>query len=125
MGIKDRLFRSSGMGADAVPPLPELSPEEAEVAGITRKLEHERQTREGFGRFLRHPVRTLTEKPVNILIVCIPISLILFIGGFISMVNFSFAAIVQPHSAVMSMLTSASSPGSSSLSPSPTISVVV
>ena len=55
---------------------------EAEFAEITTKLEQERQTREGFGRFMKHPIEVLTEKPENILIVCIPLGLLFFIGGF-------------------------------------------
>ena len=40
-----------------------------------------------MGRFFKHPIAVLTEQPVNILIVCIPLSLVVFIGGFISMVK--------------------------------------
>lgn len=65
----------------------ELSSMEAEFAEITTKLEQERQTREGFGRFMKHPFAVLTEKPENILIVCIPLGLLLFIGGFIYLVR--------------------------------------
>jgi flagellar protein FlaJ len=65
----------------------ELSSMEAEFSEITTKLEQERQTRAGFGRFMKHPIEVLTEKPVNILIVCIPVGLLFFIGGFIYMVR--------------------------------------
>ena len=60
---------------------------ENEVHGITQKLEVERKSREGMGRFFKHPVQVLTEQPINILIVCIPLSIIVFLGGFISMVQ--------------------------------------
>jgi flagellar protein FlaJ len=40
-----------------------------------------------MGRFFKHPVQVLTEKPINILILCIPLSIIVFLGGFISMVQ--------------------------------------
>ncbi len=60
---------------------------EAEFSEITAKLEKERQTRAGFGRFMKHPVEVLTERPENILIVCIPVGLLFFIGGFIYMVR--------------------------------------
>jgi flagellar protein FlaJ len=66
--------------------LPEKSSDE-EQNQITKKLEAERQSREGFGRFLKHPVKVLTEKPENILIVCGPLALIVFFGGFLSMVK--------------------------------------
>jgi flagellar protein FlaJ len=65
----------------------ELSSMEAEFAEITTKLEQERKTREGFGRFLKHPFKVLTERPENILIVCIPLGLLFFIGGFIYLVR--------------------------------------
>ena len=66
----------------------DLSSMEAEFAEITAKLEQERQTRAGFGRFMKHPFAVLTEKPENILIVCIPLGLLFFIGGFIYMVRY-------------------------------------
>ena len=65
----------------------ELGPVEDEFAEITKKLEHERQSREGVGKFLKHPLQVLTERPENILIVCIPLSLLVFIGGFLFMVR--------------------------------------
>jgi flagellar protein FlaJ len=65
----------------------ELDTVEDEFNEITTKIENERKSREGLGRFFKHPFRVLTEQPLNILIVCIPISLIVFIGGFISMVR--------------------------------------
>jgi flagellar protein FlaJ len=65
----------------------ELSSIEAEFSEITTKLEQERQTRQGIGRFMKHPVQVLTERPENILIVCIPVGLLVFIGGFIYMVR--------------------------------------
>jgi flagellar protein FlaJ len=60
---------------------------EKELNDITGKLDSERKSREGMGRFFKHPIRVLLEKPENILIVCLPLSLIVFIGGFISMVK--------------------------------------
>jgi flagellar protein FlaJ len=61
--------------------------EEKQLSDITAKLDHERQSRTGFGRFLKHPVQVLTERPENILIVCIPLALLVFFGGFILMVQ--------------------------------------
>jgi flagellar protein FlaJ len=39
------------------------------------------------GKVLRHPFQVLFEKPINILIVSLPLGLIVFIGGFIFSVN--------------------------------------
>jgi len=84
-GIKNRLNHLLKRGtatSHSVKP-EDLSSVEAEFQEITKKLEHERQTREGIGRFLKHPLQVLMEKPVNILAVCLPLALIVFIGGFI------------------------------------------
>ena len=89
MGIKDitnRLLNKGEPVNNQVTPT-ELSSMEAEFAEITTKLEQERQTREGFGRFMKHPLQVLTERPENILIVCIPLGLLFFIGGFIYLVR--------------------------------------
>jgi len=93
MAVKDTFTGLLGQKKDprSLPPAPltreEMDAVEGELVTITSKLETERKNREGIGRFLKHPIRVLTEKPVNILIVCIPLSLIVFFGGFISMVR--------------------------------------
>lgn len=61
----------------------ELTAMETEFVEITKKLEHERQSREGFGRFMKHPVQVLTERPENILIVCLPVGILFFVVGFL------------------------------------------
>ena len=88
MGIKDHFKNMVNRGNESTSPLKssELSSVEAEVGEITKNLERERQTREGIGKFLKHPIDVLTEKPVNIFIVSIPLALILLIAGFITMV---------------------------------------
>lgn len=93
MAIKDTFTGLFGQKKDpsVCPPGPG-SPEIADAAEdeltiISGRLDAERKSREGFGRFLKHPVRVLTEKPENILVVCLPLSLIVFFGGFISMVQ--------------------------------------
>jgi len=65
----------------------ELSSMEAEFAEITTKLQEERKTRAGFGRFMKHPFEVLTEKPENILIVCIPLGLLFFVLGSVYMIG--------------------------------------
>jgi flagellar protein FlaJ len=89
MALKDitnSLFKKGEPVKDQVTPS-ELSSMEAEFAEITTKLEQERQTREGFGRFMKHPLEVLTERPENILIVCIPLGLLFLIGGTIYFVR--------------------------------------
>lgn len=84
-GIKNRFKNIFNRGPEAPPPVKsaDMLLVEAEFQEITQKLEHERKTREGVGKFLKHPLKVLLEKPINILAVCIPLSLIVFIGGFI------------------------------------------
>jgi len=86
MGIKDtvnNLFNRGPFKQKKIPPT-DLVKVEKEVHEITNKLEIERKSREGIGRFFKHPVQVLTEKPINILIVSIPLALIIFFWGFIS-----------------------------------------
>jgi archaeal flagellar protein FlaJ len=65
----------------------DLSSMEAEFNEITGKLEQERKSREGIGRFMKHPLKVLTERPENILIVCIPAGLIFFVLASIYMIR--------------------------------------
>jgi archaeal flagellar protein FlaJ len=88
MPLKDMFSRFPGQAQHPVPGSADLNSVEVEQLNeITIKLEHERQSREGIGKFLKHPVQVLTERPENILIVCIPLALLFFIGGFIFMVQ--------------------------------------
>lgn len=84
-GIKNRFKNIFNRGPDAPPPVKsaDMILVEAEFQEITKKLEHERKTRAGIWKFLRHPLQVLLEKPINILAVCIPMALIVFVGGFI------------------------------------------
>jgi flagellar protein FlaJ len=89
----------------------EMDSVEKELSDITGRLEAEQKSREGMGRFFKHPIKVLTEQPVNILIVCVPLSLIVFIGGFISMVktygiNVLFTSTVIDDFAVLAVLIS-------------------
>lgn len=93
MAFTDKLQGLLGKEKDprsqAPPPLSksEMDSVEKELGDISGKLDTERQSREGIGRFLKHPLKVLVEKPENILIVCIPLSLVVFFGGFVSMVK--------------------------------------
>jgi flagellar protein FlaJ len=54
---------------------------EREQGEITRKLEKHRKQSIGVGRIIKHPVKVLTESPLNILIVTVPAALLLFFIG--------------------------------------------
>jgi flagellar protein FlaJ len=89
MGLKDitdNLFNKGKHTREQVKKS-DLSSMEAEFAEITTKLDQERQTRQGFGRFMKHPFRVLSEKPENILLVSIPLGLLFFIVGFLYLVR--------------------------------------
>ncbi len=89
MGFKDianNLLNRGEHAKEQIKPA-DLPVIENEFSEITAKLEKERQTRAGLGRFMKHPLRVLTERPENILILCVPIGLLLFVGGFIYMVR--------------------------------------
>lgn len=83
MGLKDissNLF-NRGEHSPGQPKPVELSALEMEMNEITNKLEQERKSREGMGKFMKHPLRVLTERPENILIVCFPVALLILIAG--------------------------------------------
>lgn len=58
------------------------SPEEEAAKKILDKIELHRQYSKGSLRIIRHPLRTLTEKPINILFVSVPLGILAFIIGF-------------------------------------------
>nr|WP_321351692.1 type II secretion system F family protein [uncultured Methanoregula sp.] len=89
MGFKEIFNHLKSHGPESPPQMKaaELEVVEKEFSEITQKLDHERRSREGFGRFLKHPLWVLTEKPVNILIVSVPLSLIIFFLGFLSLIQ--------------------------------------
>lgn len=88
MGIFDKI---PGVGKKT--PMPESIPGarlpkgQAAEREIEDKLAYDRAHREGFGRFIRHPFQVLIEQPVNILIVCVPVALLFFLVGTITMIR--------------------------------------
>jgi archaeal flagellar protein FlaJ len=84
--ISDNLLNKGEHTKEQVKPA-ELSSMEAEFAEITTKLEQERQTREGLGRLMKHPVEVITERPENILFVCLPLALLFFVVGSAYMIR--------------------------------------
>jgi flagellar protein FlaJ len=64
-----------------------IEEKDLEQAEIFEKIDSKRKRREGFNRILESPLKVLTEKPENILIVSVPIGLLFFILGFISIIS--------------------------------------
>lgn len=73
MGLFDRFKKK-----EEVP----ISPEEEAAKRILDKIELHHQYSHGSLRIIRHPLRTLTEKPVNVLFASVPLGIIVFIIGF-------------------------------------------
>ncbi|NYT07113.1 MAG: type II secretion system F family protein, partial [Methanomicrobiales archaeon] len=59
----------------------EKSEFEHEQDTIVRKIEKYRASEHGFGRLLKHPVKVLTEQPINTLYVTIPVAILFFLIG--------------------------------------------
>ncbi|RXE57234.1 secretion system protein [Methanoculleus taiwanensis] len=64
----------------------ELDAFERQQQDILDKIEHNRKTRVGFGKFVKNPVKYLSENPVNILYISVPVALIVLVGGFFSLI---------------------------------------
>jgi len=52
-----------------------------EQVEINRKLEKHRSERSGMKRIIKHPLKVLFEKPLNILIVTLPLAILVFLVG--------------------------------------------
>lgn len=89
MGFKDISDNLLNKGAHKPeqPKPTDLSTMEAEMNAITAKLEQERASREGMGKFMKHPLQVLTAQPENILIVCVPLAFLVFAVGSAYMIN--------------------------------------
>ncbi len=89
MGLKDiknNLFSKGEPQPELAKPA-DLSTMENEFQQITSKLEQERKSREGMGRFMKHPLKVLTERPENILILCVPLGILFFVVGSVYMIQ--------------------------------------
>jgi flagellar protein FlaJ len=64
-----------------------LSEEDKEQKEIFDKIEHKRKQEYGLGRVTQHPLKVLTERPVNTLILTIPIALFILIAGIAFLVT--------------------------------------
>ena len=88
--IDDFLNRSPDRNRSTGDDVPEAAPapggfdeQEREIFG---KIENRRKYREGFYRFLKHPLQVMIEEPFTVLFISVPLALLLFIGGLMSLV---------------------------------------
>jgi flagellar protein FlaJ len=64
-----------------------LSAFEKEQRQIFDRIEHQRKHRIGINRLKEHPWEVLTERPINILILTLPIAFLIFIVGFFFLIS--------------------------------------
>jgi flagellar protein FlaJ len=79
----------------------DLGPQEAtefakEQEEIIQKIDRYHASQHGIGRLMKHPVRVLTENPVNTLYITLPVGIIFFLAGtgFI-LVNYGLSALYE------------------------------
>jgi len=63
------------------------SEEERRQKEIFDKIEYKRSLKTGYNRILDDPLKVLTENPLNILILSVPVALIVFLAGFITTIR--------------------------------------
>ncbi|MDD5419408.1 MAG: type II secretion system F family protein [Methanomicrobiaceae archaeon] len=81
--MNDFLNRREGGTQLSEPDLDAIEQREREIFG---KIEYQRKHREGFRRFLKHPLQVIAEKPTNVLYISLPAALLLVVAGFISLI---------------------------------------
>jgi flagellar protein FlaJ len=54
---------------------------------IFEKIEYQRRHRVGLARLKKHPFKVLTERPMNILIISLPLAFFIFVAGFFFLVT--------------------------------------
>jgi flagellar protein FlaJ len=54
---------------------------------ITGKIAYQKKIREGFGRFLKHPLEFIREHPTNVLYITMPLAVLVFLAGLIFVVS--------------------------------------
>ncbi|HQP71972.1 MAG TPA: type II secretion system F family protein, partial [Methanoculleus sp.] len=98
MGFKDLfddlLNRNRPQPVDMPEEAPQPDPVVVRDEEILKRIQQRRKYQEGFYRFLKHPLRVMIEEPYTALFISVPAALLLFIGGFVSIVtSYGFAAI--------------------------------
>ena len=71
-----------------LPPAKELEEFEREDREILEKIEYQRKHRYGLGKFFKHPMAFLREKPINVLVISLPLAFLVFLVGFSFIVGF-------------------------------------
>jgi flagellar protein FlaJ len=79
----DRNRAPDGGVAEETPVLDPFEEQEREIFG---GIENWRKYQVGFYRFIKHPLKVMIAEPATVLFVSVPLALLLFIGGFMSLV---------------------------------------
>jgi flagellar protein FlaJ len=63
---------------------------------ITGKIAAQKKIQEGFGRFLKHPLKFIREPPTNVLYISVPLAIIFFVSGLtIIVTNYGIRALLS------------------------------
>jgi len=91
MGFKDLfddlLNRNRPQPFDMPEEIPQSDPLVVRDEEIFRGIRRRRKYQEGFYHFLKHPLRVMMDDPYTVLFISVPAALLLFIGGFLSIVT--------------------------------------
>jgi archaeal flagellar protein FlaJ len=79
--MNDFLNRSKKPAGEIIPAT-ELEEFEREEQKIFDKIEHQRMSRIGLRRFMKNPIEFLREKPINVLVISLPLAFLVFLLGF-------------------------------------------
>jgi flagellar protein FlaJ len=60
---------------------------EKSQSDITEKIASQKKVREGFGKFLKHPLAFIRENPTNVLYISAPIAILVFLAGLYFVVS--------------------------------------
>jgi flagellar protein FlaJ len=60
---------------------------ERSQAEIAEKIAYQKKVREGFGKFLKHPLEVIRSHPTNVLYITAPAAILLFLAGLIFIVS--------------------------------------
>ena len=63
---------------------------------ITEKIAHQKKVQEGIGKFLKHPLTVIREKPTNVLYISVPVAIFFFVVGLgLIVTNYGLLSIIQ------------------------------
>ncbi len=98
MGFTDIMndFLNRPKSKDDLVPATDLEEYEREQQRIFDRIEYQRRHRYGLGKFFKHPLEFLREKPMNVLVLSLPAAFLVFLVGFSFIVGvYGFEALLN------------------------------